>query len=279
MSRLGKWLSRANYARKWRKAGHRTSASVHAQRQTPGAPDAQAVNRLFARLKPYDTGISLRRIGPDFDGGYLVPEDLDGIAALFSPGVDVKLGFDLEIAQGGVPAHLADASVSRPSDMAENMTFEAKFIGPEDDGQFMKMDSWVDRYAPGADDLMLQMDIEGAEYAVLDKIPEALLSRFRIILLEIHDLDQVFEPAFHARAARVFDKLNSNHVLCHIHANNAAQYYTLDGALVPPVVEATYIRRDRVRTLSDDNVTLPHPQDQTNMPKLPDPGTPAFWAR
>ena len=42
---------------------------------------------LLTRLYPYDSGHTLLRLGPNGDGGYLVPDDLDGITHCFSPGV------------------------------------------------------------------------------------------------------------------------------------------------------------------------------------------------
>ena len=43
---------------------------------------------VFELLKPKASKTPLIRIGGDMDGSYLVPDDLDGIAACFSPGVN-----------------------------------------------------------------------------------------------------------------------------------------------------------------------------------------------
>jgi hypothetical protein len=42
---------------------------------------------LLERLYPVEGGHPLIRVGPDGDGGYLLPDDLSGIVACFSPGV------------------------------------------------------------------------------------------------------------------------------------------------------------------------------------------------
>ena len=50
------------------------------------APTAEVVE-VFELLKPKASKTPLIRIGGDIDGSYLVPDDLDGITACFSPGV------------------------------------------------------------------------------------------------------------------------------------------------------------------------------------------------
>ncbi len=43
--------------------------------------DKDKVNKLIQSLYPYRTQFNLIRLGPKEDGGYLVPDDLDGIEA------------------------------------------------------------------------------------------------------------------------------------------------------------------------------------------------------
>ena len=270
-------LSKWNHRRRWLSKSKRVSKRVGQDSKAPDAPSLAEVQALLAQFAPLDCSLPLRRIGPDNDGGYLVPDDLEGIEALFSPGVSETLGFDLEIAKLGIPAHLADASVSRPRDLAENMTFTKSFIGAEDAGLFLKMETWVNRHAPGASDLLLQMDIEGAEYDVLPVISDPLLQRFRIILLEIHDLHRVFERSSFDKIRATVERLNETHQICHVHANNTAPYYRLGDHLVPPVIELTYLRKDHLPKQQLQPAKYPHPLDQINEAKLPDPGTTKFW--
>ena len=59
---------------------------------------------LIKSLSPRKTNVPLQRIGPSGDGGYLVPSDLKGIHALFSPGVGEISGFEKECASIGLKA-------------------------------------------------------------------------------------------------------------------------------------------------------------------------------
>ena len=45
------------------------------------------LKELIKALRPVQTKIRLIRVGGANDGGYLIPDDLEGIAACFSPGV------------------------------------------------------------------------------------------------------------------------------------------------------------------------------------------------
>jgi len=48
---------------------------------------------LIARLHPVPCGHELIRVGSAHDGGYLIPDDLGGIAMCFSPGVSTNADF------------------------------------------------------------------------------------------------------------------------------------------------------------------------------------------
>jgi hypothetical protein len=51
------------------------------------ASKQENLENFFAQINPVITEHELMRLGADHDGGYLIPNDLDGITACFSPGV------------------------------------------------------------------------------------------------------------------------------------------------------------------------------------------------
>ena len=69
------------------------------------------LRRLLHRLHPRCDDKELVRFGPMGDGGYLLPDDIGGIGACFSPGVSSISGFEKQCAELGIPVYLADASV------------------------------------------------------------------------------------------------------------------------------------------------------------------------
>lgn len=227
-------------------------------------------------LTPYTSDIPLIRIGNERDGGYLLPDDLDGLTASFSPGVSTEIGFDLAIMGRGIPCFLADASVDglvQPHPLA---TFDKLFLGPRTEGIFISLDDWVQRYAGGGGDLLLQMDIEGAEYETLAAASDETLARFRIIMIEFHGFHRMFSPKHLAKMEPVFRRLSEQFALLHLHPNNAAPAVSAGGITLPPVFEATYIRKDRVTDLTATR-SFPHPLDRPNVAALPDYRMPEFW--
>jgi hypothetical protein len=77
-------------------------------RRTPTAE----MRALLDILKPRDPGCAFVRLGGPHDGGYLIPDDLDGIVACFSPGVDQTSAFERDCLDRGMALYLSDASVT-----------------------------------------------------------------------------------------------------------------------------------------------------------------------
>lgn len=232
--------------------------------------EAPMLMRLMRRVQPRKTEHDLIRLGPARDGGYLIPNDLEGITSCFSPGVNNQIEFDLDLNRRGIRVHMADASVSAPQGMTSTMTFEPMFIGAEDHGSVMTMDTWV-RHAQeeGDHDLMLQMDIEGSEYEVIASMSSALLARFRIMAIEFHMLDQLWNPGFIRLVAPLFRKLSTQHQCVHIHPNNCHGVIERGGLVIPKIMEFTFLRRDRIQQDLGPCSTFPHPLDTHNTDLTP----------
>ncbi|MEZ5744050.1 MAG: FkbM family methyltransferase [Sphingomonadaceae bacterium] len=233
----------------------------------------------IAPLKIVPVEQELVRIGGDYDGGYLVPDDFAGITACFSPGVDQIASFEEAIVNRlDVPCYLADASVENPPVSNPRFDFEKKFVGTAKGELFMDFEDWVARKM-GDDttsDMLLQMDIEGAELDVLTHLSEATFNRFRIIVLELHALESLFARNSVGFLASFFRKLTKNHVVVHNHPNNCCGIETHMGISVPRVIEITLLRKDRA-TVKPGRVTIPNPLDMQNVRSKADITLPGEW--
>lgn len=232
-------------------------------------------------LRPKAFEGNLIRVGGEGDGGYIVPDDLAGIGACFSPGVSTVADFEIDLkTRFGIPSFLADASVSGPPAGAEMMDFEKRFLGARNDAVFTRLQDWIARKedAGSLGDLLLQMDIEGAEYDVIVDIPREVLDRFRILVIELHSLDMLFSRGGQKLLSLIFGKLTENHVPIHLHPNNCVQPEVFDGIGVPPVMEVTLLRKDRYRPGSKLG-GFPNPLDRTNVPGNRDFALPHVWYR
>lgn len=206
-----------------------------------------AILDFFDDLTIVDPGIPLVRIGPAGDGGYLVPDDLDGIVECFSPGVAGEIGFDLSLAERGLRVHMIDASVEGLPAEHPGIDFEPLFLGTQTREGWTSLRDWVDRRGDDSGDALLEMDIEGAEWGVLLSTPDETLARFRIMVLELHDLHTLARPSGFHVIADVFAKLERQFDLVHVHPNNHEYPVPYAGLDLHPVVEATFLRKDRTR--------------------------------
>jgi hypothetical protein len=229
----------------------------------PLTPRAQLME-LLAELHPVTTDVPLIRLGPLADGGYLVPDDLDGIVACFSPGVSVVSRFEFDCAERAMDVFMADASVDGPAEPHRRFHFVKRFLGAAESHDTIRFDAWVhDSLGDRTGDLILQMDIEGAEWEVLPTISPELMRRFRVIVIELHQLDDLhLSPSFR-HLAPIIRQLLETHVCVHIHPNNCADSVVLNDVDLPQVAEFTFVRRDRCR-LTGYASHFPHPLDSDN---------------
>ncbi len=104
-----------------------------------GSTDTPALEEILQAvgfLKPEPSPFPLVRIGGCRDGAYLLPDDLDGITACFSPGVFNRKDFEDELAHShSIRSHMCDYS-SDPSrfrtPLIEDMqTFDKKWLDTE----------------------------------------------------------------------------------------------------------------------------------------------------
>lgn len=242
------------------------------RRQDPGAAHKAAL----AAMKPVLTDIKLVRIGGDADGGYLVPDDLDGVAACFSPGVNLVADFERELIDRGIKSFQIDASVENSPLVHPMNVFERKFLGFETKGKFISLDDWVNQYAPGNEDLILQIDIEGAEWLALAAASAETLKRFRIIVIEMHFLEYLAEQIGSLVIAPIIERLVDMFHFVHLHANNGGPLHFHAGDYeCPSLLEATLLRKDRA-VARGPVMTLPHPLDRDNCPQLPPTRVPSW---
>ncbi|MDA4845459.1 FkbM family methyltransferase [Hoeflea poritis] len=239
----------------------------------------QVLNQLLKSLRPVTTQHRLIRLGGDTDGGYLVPDDLEGILACFSPGVGDVSEFETDLAKRDIRSFLADHSVEGPASPNPHFSFEKKFVGTTNDEATIRLGDWVETSgcAPD-DDLILQMDIEGTEYDVILDVPEDVLSRFRIMVVEFHDLPLFLGRTGFRFAKAVFDKLLRNHTVVHLHPNNNTPVIEFHGLEIPSVMEFTFLRNDRIEQKSPAH-TFPHHLDRPNVASRDEIVLPDCWFR
>jgi hypothetical protein len=69
----------------------KTNLSIKIER----GPSYSKVREVARLLAPQPSPTPLIRLGGETDGAYLIPDDLEGVSALFSPGVAESSSFEL----------------------------------------------------------------------------------------------------------------------------------------------------------------------------------------
>ena len=248
------------------------------QRSIAPTTSPSLLHDFFKMVQPVATNHPLIRLGCDGDGGYLVPDDLDGITACFSPGVSTVADFEVNLAERGIPCYLADYSVNEAPVQHPLISFEKKFLGLENNEVFTTLDAWVAKHTPNKTDFLLQMDIEGGEYDVLFDVSDKTLQQCRILVIEFHHLDRLIINEGFRFLNLIFKKLDKYFKVVHIHPNNCAPSYTYGEFEIPPIMEFTFLRRDRIFEAKPAR-DFPSHLDRTNVREVPDFKLPACWSK
>lgn len=241
-----------------------------------GATNPQALQQFFNAIKPVASNVGLVRIGGEGDGGYLVPDDFAGLAACFSPGVAVTADFELAMAARGIESYMVDYSIEKSPVDHPMLHFEKKYLGTTNNEVYVTLDDWVRAKAAPAQDLILQMDIEGAEYGVILDADRATLARFRMIVVEFHGMENLIHNKGFELVDLTFKKLLKDFEVVHIHPNNYARPVDFAGFQIPTTIEFSFHRRDRFTRLGYAT-QFPHPPDRANVPENVDFALPACW--
>ena len=228
---------------------------------------------FFNQLRPLNNGYQLLRIGSNGDGGYLLPNDFDGVSHCFSVGCDKKWTFELDLHKRfGIPSHIIDSEAKIPSDLTPEHTYTPKWLGRKTTRSTLTLKDWVSLYSSENDgeEFILQMDIEGSEWLTLLNLDEKLLLKFRILVIEFHrtrklvnkrHFDETFRPVIR-QLTKHFDPV-------HIHGNNCCGLVTFEKFSFPDVFEVTFHRKDRAKQYKGYAV-LPNSLDSKNVPKKDD---------
>ena len=203
--------------------------------------DYRAVENAFNMLQPYSTQYDEIRVGGDGDGGYVIPLVSQEWDVLISPGVGASSMFEMSIASPKTKVILIDANVPRPSGIPSNFEFINKLLGVKDSQNTITLDSIIAKYCKNEQRVILQMDIEGGEWSVLREATSKNLQKFQMIILELHNLENLLVDEFRDYYTNVLNKLSTTHFCSHFHVNNAGSFFFYRGKRFPQVVEVTLL--------------------------------------
>ena len=94
------------------------------------------------------------------------------------------------------------------------------------------------------ENLLLKMDVEGAEWASLSVLSGSDLQQFRQIAIEFHGLSSLESTSTNDSLFEALNILASGHLPIHVHANNYSRLVRFNRYWFPDAIEVTYLRKD-----------------------------------
>jgi hypothetical protein len=222
---------------------------------------------LFAELQPVKLKhCDLRRFGEANDGGYLMCANLLGTnRAAYSYGIAGYDGWGCQMSSRfAISVHQYDCFDTKlPACPGAHADFHPECVGPErktTDGRlFDTVENQIARNKDAGKDVVVKMDIEGAEWATLLATPDAVLNHFTQLAMEFHGTDE-------ARFLAVVRKLKTIFHMVHLHFNN----YACKPGLTPfpaHAYQVLFVNKRLAEVDPEARATLPHPEDAPDDPR------------
>ncbi len=224
------------------------------------------MNNILKYLKPKSTDLRKIRLGPNQDGGYVVPEfALQNCSALFTYGVGNEIGFEVDFTKKyNKPVYTFDHTISWTVPSFLNHKLEG--LGFKEN-----CDDFINHYVSKniSGEVFLKVDIEGAEYDYFNRVDHDFLGdKVMGLCLEIHWLDN---KDYQKDFIEMMDKLSKYFTLIHTHANNWGDLFNYEGYEIYNVYELTFINNKYIGESTNNNEIYPiDGLDYPNNPSKPD---------
>jgi len=187
-------------------------------------PDEHVRTRraLFAEIQPLALGnCTLERFGEPHDGGYLVCGNLlNSVQSGYSYGISGYDGWGCQMSERlRMKMHEYDCFDTRaPACPTGELVFHPECIGETRTEDGRRFDTLANQIAGNGDagkNLIVKMDVEGAEWVAFLTADDAVLDRIDQLVVEFH---YVHEPRFVTAVRR----LKQHFHVAHVHFNNVA---------------------------------------------------------
>ena len=177
------------------------------------------------------------------DGGYAILDDLTNIKIAYSFGISNLISFDKFLAEKGIDMYMYDHTINKL--IFENPKFHWKKIGITTESRknnVMKSlkDLLIENGHINEENMILKIDIEDKECEILKDIPQAILNKFKYILMEYH-FNKLDNYEIYLEGLK---KIMKDHQIFHIHCCNCAKLFTLGDNPICNVIEVSYVKKE-----------------------------------
>jgi len=182
-------------------------------------------------LTVYACPFDKKRLGKDYDGGYIIADIPDiKYSILLAGGIEDDTSFEEDFIQK-YPHVKCFAFDRLPTDNS-NINFVKKNIGFENNEITTNLHDIINEN----ESIFVKMDIEGGEIPWLKSLSNKQMKKFDQIIMEFHF-------PFTENEKDIFDKINTTHYLIHFHGNNCCGIRYHNGVIIPNVFECCYLHK------------------------------------
>ena len=227
-------------------------------------------------------GKNFVRLGNPYDGGYIMVDNfnISGGGIAYSFGIANDVSWDWDMVQRGYDVFMYDPTIDAlPFNHEKVHFFKEGILGIEIKEQHMNtLENFIKLNGhENKSNMILKMDVEGAEWSFLSTVTSETLSKFDQILFEFHDLTKPKDQSVMNATLACIKKINQTHSLVHLHACNCGSILVLDDKILfPDVLELTYVKTSNYELVNDENIYLPISIDASNNVVTPDVPL-GFW--
>ena len=228
------------------------------------------LQKLHQLLEPkeLDSQLNKIRVGRRNDCGYIMVVPLSEQKIAYSIGIATEVSWDRDMASYGYQIYQYDHTIQALPEENESFHWHKIGLGKADKDDIKTLESvMAENGHIKSNGMILKMDIEGAEWDVINACSTDILDAFDQIVLELHDL--TVSPQKSAIVSAL-EKLNSTHFIAHIHGNNYSFVDYCCNLVTPNVLEITCLNRRKYHYTGKLKAVLPLGIDDPNRPDAPD---------
>lgn len=228
-----------------------------------------SIYHTLKHLVPYDVRPyqKMRFGNMHGDGGYVLLNRLLPEQIIYSFGIGSSVEFDLDMARRGHTVYMFDHTIERLPTEHINFKYYREGISGSDkpSENLYSLRSYLDRSCHTQSNMILKMDVEGAEWDALHHADLNILAQFEQMTFEFHGFQNIDSAEWRSQIAGILEKINRKFTLFHVHGNNYADLVIRGGFTVCPVIEVSYVRTDLINRFPSRSIYPSH-LDPVNNP-------------
>ena len=191
-------------------------------------------------------------LGDKGDGSYVILDDFEDVKIAYSIGIRDIIQFDKALADRGIDVYMYDHTIDKLP--YENNKFHWKKIGiggiSERSNNIQTLEEMMKENGHLKEkNMILKIDVEGAEWNSLNDVSEKILLQYKYILIEYH-----FRTKRIALFYNILKKINKSHQSFYVHCSPFSHIIIFGNNRICSAIEVSYIIRKGYNFEKDDSI-------------------------